>query len=75
MGPIAGPIVNVIGLIYNTIAFVFSFFPSSTPVTPASMNWSSLLFGFSVMFSVGFYFFYGRHAYRWPIVDPIRRNQ
>jgi amino acid transporter len=75
MGPIVGPIFNFGALIYTLITLFFSFWPATQSVTPITMNWSCLLFGASVIFSVGFYFVFGRHSYKWPIVDPIRRNQ
>jgi len=75
MGPIVGPIVNVGAMIYTLITMFFSFFPSVEEVTPVTMNWSCLIFGAAVMFSIGFYIVFGRHTYKWPIVDPIRRNQ
>jgi choline transport protein len=74
MGPVLGPIVNATGLIYSAIALLFSFFPSTVTVTPESMNWSCVLFGGTVLFSIGYYAVYGRHAYKWPVVDTIRRN-
>lgn len=75
MGPILGPIVNVGAMIYTLITMFFSFFPAVEEVTPVTMNWSCLIFGAAVMFSIAFYIGFGRHAYKWPIVDPIRRNQ
>ena len=75
MGPIFGPIVNVCGLIYTSITMFFSFFPATQVVTPVSMNWSCVLFPAAVIFSVVFYVVWGRHSYKWPIVDPIRRKQ
>ncbi|TVY18172.1 Choline transport protein [Lachnellula arida] len=75
MGPIVGPIVNVGAMIYTLITMSFSFFPAVKEVTPVTMNWSCLIFGAVVMFSIAFYFFFGRYTYKWPIVDPIRRNQ
>jgi len=75
MGPIFGPFVNCVGLAYTAITMFFSFFPSTQVVTPISMNWSCLLFGASIIFSMGFYVIWGKHSYKWPIVDPIRRNQ
>lgn len=75
MGPILGPIVNVLALAYTLITMFFSFFPATATVTPVTMNWSSLLFGGSLIFSVVFYVVWGRKSYKWPIVDPVRRNQ
>jgi choline transport protein len=73
MGPIFGPIVNVIGLIYTFITLFFSFWPSTAQVMPVTMNWSILLLGGSLIFSVLFYLVWGKKSYKWPIVDPIRR--
>jgi choline transport protein len=75
MGPIFGPFVNVIGLAYTAITMFFSFFPNDYNPTLVNMNWSCVLFGASIIFSMAFYMFWGKHSYKWPIVDPIRRNQ
>lgn len=75
MGPVFGPFVNVVGLAYTTTTMFFGFFPSNRNPTLANMNWSCLLFGASIIFSVVFYKFWGRHSYKWPLVDPIRRRQ
>jgi amino acid transporter len=75
MGPILGPIVNVTGLVYTAVTMFFSFWPSTQQVTLMSMNWSAVMFVGAVAFSVGFYWIFGKHTYKWPIVDPIRRHQ
>ncbi|KAH8808489.1 amino acid/polyamine transporter I [Xylogone sp. PMI_703] len=75
MGPVIGPIVNAVALIYAILALFFSFFPATSTVTPVSMNWSCLIYGASIIFSVLFYLLFGKHGYKWPIVDPIRRRQ
>jgi len=75
MGPVLGPIVNAVGLGYIVIALFFSFFPSTVTVNPVTMNWSCLLFGATVLFSIVYYMTYGRYAYKWPVVDTIRRDR
>ncbi|KAE9362924.1 amino acid transporter [Stipitochalara longipes BDJ] len=75
LGPILGPIVNVVGLIYIIIALFFSFFPSTVTVTPVTMNWSCLLFGATVLFSIVYYMVYGKHVYRPVVSDPNKRDQ
>lgn len=75
MGPILGPIVNVLALAYTAITLFFSFWPATQVISAVTMNWSCLIFGASIMFSVGFYMVWGKDTYKWPIVDPIRRNQ
>jgi choline transport protein len=75
LGPILGPIANITALTYSAIVCFFGFWPGTATITPATMNWSCLIFGVMMLFSVGFYFTVGRSAYRWPIVDPTRRRQ
>ena len=75
MGPVLGPITNVVGLIYVVIALFFSFFPSTATVTLVTVNWSCVIFGGTIIFSIMYYIVYGRYAYKWPVVDTIRRNQ
>lgn len=75
MGPILGPIVNVAGLIYSMITMFFSFWPNTQVVTPVTMNWSCVIFAAAIIYSVVFYMIWGKHSYKWPIVDPIRRQQ
>lgn len=75
MGPILGPVVNTVALIYSTITLFFSFWPSTAVVTPVTMNWSCVIFGGSLIFSVVFYVVWGKDSFKWPIVDPIRSTQ
>ncbi|KAM0129582.1 hypothetical protein ACHAO1_008441 [Botrytis cinerea] len=75
LGPILGPIANIAGLIYSTITMFFSFWPNTQVVTPVTMNWSCVIFIAAIFYSVVFYMIWGKHAYKWPIVDPIRRQQ
>jgi hypothetical protein len=44
-----------------------AFFPSAPNPTPEVMNWSSLIFGLVLIFSLVFYFFIKRHEYRGPV--------
>lgn len=75
MGPILGPIVNIVGLIYSMITMFFSFWPNTQVITPVTMNWSCVIFAGAIIYSVLFYIVWGKHAYKWPIVDTIRRQQ
>jgi choline transport protein len=74
MGPFVGPFANVVGLIYIVIALFFSFFPATSTVNAVSMNWSCLLFGATMIFTMVYYVVYGRHVYKWPIVETIKRG-
>lgn len=64
-----GILVNAVAIVYLTVTFVFAFWPGAVPVTPASMNYSSLVFGAVVLFSLGYYINYGRHTYEGPVVN------
>ena len=63
----AGIFVNAIALAFLSLAFVFLFFPAAPHPTAASMNWSSLLFGFIIGFSLIYYYIWGRHRYVGPV--------
>ena len=62
-----GAIANVIGLIYATIAFFFSFWPPTKTVTAESMNWACLVWGFAMLFCAFWYLIRARHYYHGPI--------
>jgi choline transport protein len=55
-------------VLFLILVYVFAFFPLATPVTLATMNWSSLIYGAVVIFSVCHYFVFGKHAYEGPVV-------
>lgn len=62
-----GFLVNGIALVFLGVAFIFLFFPAAPDPTPASMNWSYLLFGFILGFSLIYYWIWGRHVYVGPV--------
>lgn len=62
-----GFLVNGIALLFLGLAFIFLFFPAVPEPTPASMNWSCLLFGFILGFSLIYYWIWGRHVYVGPV--------
>jgi choline transport protein len=66
LGKWGGPI-NDFSILYLVIVFIFTFFPEATPVTPVTMNWNILIYGFTVLFAIGFFFFKGRHTYVGPV--------
>ncbi|PGH17837.1 hypothetical protein AJ80_04660 [Polytolypa hystricis UAMH7299] len=43
---------NIVAVCYSLIIVVFSFFPPAIPVTPRSMNWSSVVFVAMLLFGV-----------------------
>jgi len=48
---------------------VFQFLAPIIPVTPATMNWSCLLYGFTVGFALVFYALHGRYTYKGPVIE------
>ncbi|KAH8672585.1 amino acid/polyamine transporter I [Tricladium varicosporioides] len=60
---------NIFACIYLVVITFFSFFPTASVVTPATMNWSSLLFGSVVIFSLLYYQFSARHYFVGPVVE------
>lgn len=65
----AGVLANGFSMVWCVIAMFFSFWPTEVPVTAQTMNWSCLLYGATMIFSVLFYVFYGRFRYNGPIVE------
>ena len=56
------------------VVWVFMFFPLSPAVTPATMNWSILMFGCAMTFAIGYYLAVGRNKYTSP-ADLIKRGR
>ncbi|TKA63262.1 hypothetical protein B0A55_09621 [Friedmanniomyces simplex] len=68
-----GLAINIGALIWLLPVFIFTLFPSVTPVSAAGMNYGCLLFGFVVLFSTVYYIFVGRHVYISP-KERLRRD-
>ena len=64
----AGLPCNIIAVLFLLLVYVFAFFPLASPVTVETMNWSILLYGAVVIFSLVYFYAYGRHAYQGPVV-------
>ena len=64
----AGFTCNVIAVCFLLIVYVFAFFPLALPVTLETMNWSVLIYGAVVIFSIGYFVIYARHVYTGPVV-------
>ena len=65
----AGVPITIIAMLYTIIGVFFSFWPQYSEVDPVSMNYSSLLFGSAVIFSLLFWALYGRKVYTGPIME------
>ncbi|TGZ78574.1 putative amino acid permease [Ascodesmis nigricans] len=70
MGRWFGLVVNVIAMVYITVAVLFSFFPSTPKgINAESMNWSPVVFVAVVLFGVVYYFVRGNRFYKGPVVE------
>ncbi|RYP09854.1 hypothetical protein DL764_000988 [Monosporascus ibericus] len=58
---------NIASIIFLIIVFVCSFFPMGPNPIPVDMNWSILMFGLTVVFSVIYYYVKGRNVYVGPV--------
>lgn len=61
-----GIAVNTGAVVYLIIAIFFSFWPPATPTTPSTMNFSVLMMGAVIIFSVLYYIAFARKVYSGP---------
>lgn len=69
MPGVLGPAVNLFAVIYVLIILFFSFWPPSLPVNAGNMNYTILVTGVVLIFSVAWYFTWGRRDYKGPVID------
>lgn len=62
-----GIVNNVVACAFMTVVWVFSFWPTSLPVTADSMNYSSVTFVGVIVVALGYYFFRGKKDYLGPV--------
>lgn len=72
LGKFGAPI-NGFSILYLTLVFIFSFFPETAVVDAESMNWNILIYGFTIMFAIVWFFVRGRKQYAGP-VEYIRKD-
>ena len=61
--------VTVLSIAYTFIGGVFSFFPTTVNPSPAEMNYCLIVYGSALLFSVIFWFAYGKRTYTGPILE------
>lgn len=66
---ILGIINNIFACSYMVVIWFFSLWPPTNPTTPSTMNYASLVAGSIVLFSIIYYYVWGRKSYRGPVVD------
>ncbi|KAL8930817.1 MAG: hypothetical protein Q9208_000358 [Pyrenodesmia sp. 3 TL-2023] len=64
-----GITVNIFAVCFGIVIFVFSFFPTATPVEPTTMNYSVLMLGAVIIFATLYYVIWARKQYVGPIVE------
>jgi amino acid transporter len=62
---------NTFAILWTVLVMVFSFFPPVIPITLSNMNWSCVLWGFTMISGLAFYIFYQRGRYNGPIVETV----
>ena len=66
---VAGLLTNGFAIVYLVIIFFFVMWPPDSQPTAATMNYSSLMFGATMIFSIGYYFTHARKVYKGPIIQ------
>lgn len=64
-----GTATNIFACIYLVIVFFFTFWPPATPVTPNTMNYSSLIMGAIAILSALYYALFAHKTYKGPVID------
>ena len=64
-----GIINNSFTILYIIIVFFFSLWPPANHPTAATMNYSSLMFGATMLFSVFYYLLWARRVYTGPVIE------
>lgn len=62
-----GLAINIVSEIFLIIIFILAFFPAVPRPSAVDMNWSILIYGATVAFSLVYHLFYGRHKYVGPV--------
>ncbi|KAL8991783.1 MAG: hypothetical protein Q9169_007652 [Polycauliona sp. 2 TL-2023] len=63
-----GLAMNIASLIFLTPIYFFAFWPLTTPVEPSTMNWSVVMYGGVAIWSLVYYWIWGRHSYIGPVM-------
>ena len=66
-----GVLFNLVSIAWMLLVMVFSTFPTLMPVTPANMNYSSVVLSGWVIFGLVYYCLWGRHKFNMPISTAV----
>lgn len=77
LGPVLGPICNVVSTIWCICLTVFLILPPTYPVDAGNMNYSCLIVGALLLFSVAFWYLRGRKHFEGPVelLETLRLNE
>lgn len=64
-----GIINNAFACIYILFVLFWSFWPPKTPATPKNMNYSVLVTGVVIIFSIVYYYVWGKAQYKGPLIE------
>ena len=64
-----GIAINVVSCVFMIIIIFFSFWPPVTPTTAETMNYSVLVFGAVILFSLAYYVTIAHKTYVGPLVE------
>ncbi|KAI1764098.1 putative GABA transporter [Hypoxylon sp. FL1150] len=64
-----GVINNVVACLYSILLLFWSFWPQTTPTTPDNANWSVLVWGAVVIFSIVWYIVRAKNYFKGPIKE------
>ena len=68
-----GTINNTFACFYTLFVLFWSFWPPATPTTAENMNYSVLVTGVVIGFSIVYYYVWGKTQYRGPLIEyPVR---
>lgn len=66
LGPVLGPICNIVGISFTIITTIFFLFPPSLPVTGQNMNYAVVVLAMVIIFASVSWGLDGRKNYRGP---------
>lgn len=66
-----GIINNVFAVLFMLVVWFFSFWPPATPVTPATMNYASLMTGGVALLSIIYYLLWAKREYKGPQMEIV----
>lgn len=64
-----GTINNAFACVYIIFVLFWSFWPPDYPATPVNMNYSVLMTGAAIGFSIIYYYIWGKDQYRGPLIE------